>query len=166
MEVYFTSDNGNNWSTINSGLKDLNITGFAVYNGKLLCGTTLGIYFYDAETKTWNLIGKNLTEQGLPIYTLPKILFLCPFELKKEPFYVMFDNGKPVLAWHSFPEVKISGFELFRKEVNAKNWNLIKKFSASELTFSDDTAKPGTAYLYVLKSFDSLNPRTVSCQMW
>jgi hypothetical protein len=58
--IFMTSDNGNNWSQVNSGLTNLFVRSLLVYQGNLYAGTAGGVFMSTNLGSSWQLMSAGL----------------------------------------------------------------------------------------------------------
>jgi len=63
--VWWSNNNGETWSSLNSGLTDTNITALVQGSGKLFIGTPTGVYVSTDAGMTWGATNSGLTEKNV-----------------------------------------------------------------------------------------------------
>ncbi|MCX8106095.1 MAG: T9SS type A sorting domain-containing protein [Ignavibacterium album] len=59
--VYLSTDNGTNWTTVNSGLTNLNVTSFAVSGNNIFAGTFGGVFLSTNNGTNWVAVNNGLS---------------------------------------------------------------------------------------------------------
>lgn len=148
------------WTASNS-----NITRYYVYrkngtNWKFI-GQTTNKYYIDTtavsgNTYTYTVKGLSATNAGGYSASGITAKFLGTAELNKLTFN---SADRSVLTWK--PVTGATGYEIYRKIGNAKNWTLITKTTNPKTTYYYDACKKtsGTIYTYTVRAFDSKNVR-------
>jgi hypothetical protein len=62
--MYLSTNNGGNWSVVNIGLTDTNVTALAIKGGNIFAGTYDGVYLSSNNGSSWTAVNT-----GLPAYT-------------------------------------------------------------------------------------------------
>ncbi len=164
MGIYYTDDNGINWTTRNNGLNDLNITGIKFDNGVIYCTTTKGVYFSLDSGKVWNSFGEKLNSSRVLSLTVSENYIFAAswdglFKWQNNFLSAHNEENKIILQWSNFPEgVNITGFELYKKTGTNGEYILLKKFNNNVYNYIDKDIKNGEEYCYFVKSFDNETP--------
>jgi hypothetical protein len=66
----FSSDTGNSWAAVNSGLTDLQINTLYQYNNLLFAGTASSVFYTSNNGEIWNQINSGLPNAGVKIFAV------------------------------------------------------------------------------------------------
>ena len=176
--IWYSSDQGANWSDISTGLPDVPVHSLVIDNNddqKLYIGTETGVYQTSDRGTSWSKAGSGMPDY-IPVdqlviqsstnklfaFTHGRSVFVTNSALPVEltSFSSLVEGGNVKLNWETKTEVNNYGFEVERK-LETEGWNNLgfvpghgNSNSAKLYSFTDNFPTGGSQFSYRLKQID------------
>ena len=160
--VFRSSDNGQNWTAINSGLPTsglYNINCLEFHNNNVFVGTNDGLYILYSDSLSWHQLGANLTNkivtsikfvgQNIIVSTLFNGIFLSTDDGTN---WIESNSGLSSLVIYELVNdnsnlfIRMDG-KIYCSSDTAKNWNLLDTHSISNGWFSALAVQDSNIYI-------------------
>jgi hypothetical protein len=167
--VYYTSDNGSNWSS--AGLKELWVIGLACVGTNLFAATQVGgVYLSTNNGTDWTQVGLGgslsiiandtyIFAGASGVYKRPISELILPVELTS--FIANIKNNSIILNWKTATELNNMGFNVERS-VNKSDWSNIAFIHGNQnssriinYSYIDKSINQSGKYFYRLKQIDN-----------